>query len=641
MIAIKQFCNRFFVCFFLLQAVYTSAAQEASLSYKKVQEKLAHGWHTYNNASVLSHVYMPSAFSIKLSLKSNRVGLYGYMGDAFFSAKVPRPEKVHPVAYNEDGSYTELLLYWDGNTVRVQSAAAGDDIVLLVTPIETSAVKPSLVVETGFLWNYPGQIKKAGAEITAMASGKTIIISSTALQDTAFLSLSTPYLTLGLQAPVGVYSGARKTLAQVQALIQQKQAAHEHSLSKYNEQAPVVQVIQNAIGWNTVYDPLNQRVITPVSRYWSEAFGGPYVLFDWDTYFGAYMASLFNKELAFSNAIAITKSLTPGGFVPNYSAGGSKASSDRSQPPVGSTIVREIYRKYPEKWFLQTVFNDLLTWNRWWIKARRTPENWLCWGSDTLGDPSANTWQAAAYESGLDNAPMYDSVPFNKATHRMELADVGLQSLYIMDCESLADIAAILGEKKAESELLLRAKAFRQALTKLWHEPTGQYLNYRTDTKQFNTTTSPTTFYPLLIKQPNEQQAKRMVSEHLQNKSEYAGPWILPSCPINHPAYTEQNYWRGRIWGPLNLLVYLGIRQYHFPQFQKELVAKSKALLVTNYNRTNGYVYENYNAITGKGREEGEGVNASDNFYHWGALLGFISLIENGHMDEPLKKISR
>jgi putative isomerase len=140
----------------------------------------------------------------------------------FFQRKCRGRRRHSPIAYNEDGSYTELLLYWDGNTVRVQSAAAGNDIVLLVTPIETSAVKPSLVVETGFLWNYPGQIKKAGAEITATAAGKTIIVSGTAMQDTAFLSLSTPYLTFSLQGPVGVYSGARKTLAQIQTLIQQK-----------------------------------------------------------------------------------------------------------------------------------------------------------------------------------------------------------------------------------------------------------------------------------------------------------------------------------------------------------------------------------------------------------------------------------
>jgi hypothetical protein len=208
----------------------------------------------------------------------------------------------------------------------------------------------------------------------------------------------------------------------------------------FGAEADVERVIQNAIGWNTIYDPLNKQVVTPVSRYWNEAFGGPYVLFDWNTYFGAWMAAMLKKDLAFANAIAITKSLTPGGFVPSYTAGGAKASSDRSQPPVGSMVVREIYRKYPEKWFLQYLFADLLTWNRWWVKSRKTKENWLCWGSDSLGDASANTWQAAAYESGLDNSPMFDKVPFNKNTHLMEQADVGLQSLYVMDCEALADI---------------------------------------------------------------------------------------------------------------------------------------------------------------------------------------------------------
>jgi hypothetical protein len=36
-------------------------------------------------------------------------------------------------------------------------------------------------------------------------------------------------------------------------------------------------------------------------------------------------------------------------------------------------------------------------------------------------------------------------------------------------------------------------------------------------------------------------------------------------------------------------------------------------------------VYENYNAVTGQGSD----VDNSDKFYHWGALLAFISLLEN------------
>jgi hypothetical protein len=44
-----------------------------------------------------------------------------------------------------------------------------------------------------------------------------------------------------------------------------------------------------------------------------------------------------------------------------------------------------------------------------------------------------------------------------------------------------------------------------------------------------------------------------------------------------------------------------------------------------------GHVYENYNAVSGAGDD----VMNADKFYHWGALLGFISFIENGFVTAP------
>jgi neutral trehalase len=299
-----------------------------------------------------------------------------------------------------------------------------------------------------------------------------------------------------------------------------------------------------------------------------------------------------------------------------------------------------LYRKYREKWLVEYLFEDLLKWNRWWMKARATPENYLCWGSDSLGDPAANTWQGAAYESGLDNSPMYDKVPFNKQTHKMELADVGLMSLYIMDCESLADLAKVLGRKEA-AELLGRATTVRQSLKNLWDEKSGQYLNYRTDTKVPNTVTSPTNFYPLLIKHPLQQQAKSMIEKHLLNPDEYGGALMLPSAARNTAAFKEQNYWRGRIWGPLNFLCYLGLRNYEVKEARDSLVASSLRLFNRNYETTTGAgIYENYNGITGKGRMKEERLNASDNYYHWGALLPFISVLDAGYMSNPLTPLN-
>ena len=41
-----------------------------------------------------------------------------------------------------------------------------------------------------------------------------------------------------------------------------------------------------------------------------------------------------------------------------------------------------------------------------------------------------------------------------------------------------------------------------------------------------------------------------------------------------------------------------------------------------------GSIYENYNGTTGQGND----VSSADGFYHWGALLTFMSFIEKGYL---------
>ena len=53
-------------------------------------------------------------------------------------------------------------------------------------------------------------------------------------------------------------------------------------------------------------------------------------------------------------------------------------------------------------------------------------------------------------------------------------------------------------------------------------------------------------------------QAEAMIEKHLRNRAEFWGDWIIPSIARNDPAFGDQDYWRGRIWGPMNYLVYLG-----------------------------------------------------------------------------------
>jgi glycogen debranching enzyme len=101
----------------------------------------------------------------------------------------------------------------------------------------------------------------------------------------------------------------------------------------------------------------------------------------------------------------------------------------------------------------------------------------------------------------------------------------------------------------------------------------------------------------------------------------------MPSISRNDSAFKDNDYWRGRIWGPMNFLVYMGMRNYNVDDARKDLVEKSKALLMKNLKKDGG-VYENYNSVTGEGGD----VNSADGFYHWGALLTFMELIEKGYM---------
>jgi putative isomerase len=168
-----------------------------------------------------------------------------------------------------------------------------------------------------------------------------------------------------------------------------------------------------------------------------------------------------------------------------------------------------------------------------------------------------------------------------------------------------------------------RAGRYRAKLATLWDEKAGIFLNKDLHTGKMNTRLSPTNFYPMLAEAANAVQANTMVEKHLLNPQEFWGKWIQPSIAYNDPAYHDQNYWRGRVWGPMNYLVYLGLLNYPDAKVRSDYARKSYELFLKEW-REKGHVHENYNAILGTGDD----VESSDRFYHWGALLGYVEYLE-------------
>ncbi len=119
------------------------------------------------------------------------------------------------------------------------------------------------------------------------------------------------------------------------------------------------------------------------------------------------------------------------------------------------------------------------------VAAERLNGGLLSYGShearNPFNEPAVRTKRTAGYESGMDDSPMYEDVPFNPEKNTLELQDVGLTSLYIADCLALAELAGVLGRAAEAEELAERARQFSEALDGLWVEERGYYLNYRTD----------------------------------------------------------------------------------------------------------------------------------------------------------------
>lgn len=609
---------------------------EAEKRFDEIEKNLAKGWNTWDVRSVLTHVYLPYGFAIELNMQDAKGQRKGHF---LIGERGNNAAKLTPRYHTYDGTYSKLTVNWHGHEFDVETAAEETKEIILVTPTANNKQGGKLIVNPHEIWRRSINITSQQENFTFTPQDKSLAIKVKIIGK--FEQLNKNQQVYSLDKPIAICCDDSLSISEAQAFVRQKgELFIQTKKQQFGKDYDCYNGMQTVLGWDTFYDPSIRKVISPVSRIWSSSwfssseYGG-FTLFCWDTYFAAIMFSVDNKELAYANAGSITKAITETGFIPNcYYSNGFK-SRDRSQPPVGSLAAWTIYNKYKEKWFLEYLYQELLSWNRWWAK-HRDDNGLLCLGSSPYekityfhNEYDANTKYGSCLESGLDNSPMFDGVPFDPQKHLMEQYDVGINSLYIMDCKYLLKIAQVLGKTEDANELQGRIDKYSKNMAQLWNEEKGIFLNKSSRQEgKFNERMSPTNFYPLLAGIATKAQAKRMIREHLLNPKEFWGEYVIPSISRTDGAFKDNNYWRGRIWGPLNYLVYLGLRNYDVPKVRKDFAEKSKNLFLKSWLK-DGYVFENYNATTGIGDD----TQRSDKFYHWGALLGYISLLENKAID--------
>lgn len=493
-------------------------------------------WQTYSMASMGNHVLMPAGFVLSASLAVVNTST---TLKTILPFRNGNPALVRPGLRSLNGSdYTLLTIQWRAvanATVTFETTVVGSslDLVFLATCSGSGCSSLLLIVE-------PLMMEERAGTFFAGADGRTLSadlpgfpsVTATALSAVApGCVVAAPCISLPLGSGIAGYwtgLGTPPSLADAQTAIVAAAAAALASEAPFGDLAPLWEGLSSALAWNTVYTPY-EGVITPVSHIMGNIWNIGYILFEWDTYFLALMASAQDgiaRDLAYANLIQVTLGRTLLGFVPNVAAGVRK-SYDRSEDQVGALILKLIFDKWGDAWLLEGLLPIMLSWNDW-VWARRRGEgvfagtdgfaDLMCLGSDPSFPRSdvECTLQAARYE-GMDNSAIYDAPPafYNMSTHHMNVYDVAATALFASDTEATIALCAAAGAgtcPTADPPLAARLSRVQSAMNaQMWNEAAGMYAN-----RLFNGSAisvfAPTSAFPLISGTASDAQAAALAS---------------------------------------------------------------------------------------------------------------------------------
>jgi mannosylglycerate hydrolase MGH1-like protein len=381
--------------------------------------------------------------------------------------------------------------------------------------------------------------------------------------------------------------------------------------------------VRDVVGWNSVWDAINKRPYTSLSRAWvAQKFGGFGLWLD-DIFYHAWMAALFDRDIAVENLVALFSNAQPAGNLPCLMTG-RDGWVDRSQPPIGSLATWMIAAHSGDPSIVDLAYDTLLANHDWWFRERDGNGGGLMgWGtSPGVGDGLyRGTKLGARNESSMDNSPIHDETELDRASGTLTAADVGLNSLLVLDAEILSRWAEERGDAATAQRLRQRGSALAARVRdRLWDDERKVFANRLWDGR-FVRSVAPTSFYPLLAGIATPEQTQHLLG-WLDDPRKFGGFWRLPSVTRDDPAYRDNVYWRGRIWPPLNFLTYLGLRRAGEDEAAERLAADSYRLFQQAWRK--GQCPENFNADSGLADDQPD----TDLFYGWGGLMPLIAALE-------------
>jgi hypothetical protein len=272
------------------------------------------GWNTWDAFHLTGYVRLPGRVGLRIVFFDPKVPLGADPGTETLiePARWEEVERIGPHA--GDGSYAEICLKVQGQSIVVQLASAGIVAVAQIHAPEATTLRGAAVLHTLDRSERPcdcTQDGPGGYQVALVAGHSTPDV----------LPTSESYITFALDRAVCVVclptgKGLPAPANALEIIKKAREAYASDRLHGNGFLSGLPEAMMRVIRWNTVFASQTGRICTPVSRNWAADYGG-HVLFDWDTYFCAIMSGIEDPPLAAMNARAITAEVTPRGFIPN------------------------------------------------------------------------------------------------------------------------------------------------------------------------------------------------------------------------------------------------------------------------------------------------------------------------------------
>lgn len=397
----------------------------------------------------------------------------------------------------------------------------------------------------------------------------------------------------------------------------------------------------------------------------------------WDSWKQVVATTQFNPELAKNNVRALFDyQITKDDKVRPQDAGaiidcifynqnedrggdGGNWNERNSKPALAAWAVENVYRQTGDKEFLKEMYPKLVAYHNWWYTNRDIDKNgiaeyggmvhdvcynWIDYGykagqviegvgtvdengfvydknNERVVCPDAGV-EAAAWESGMDNATRFDLEGNGEDDIGIKIFTVRNDDKkpvgYVINQESVDLNAYLYAEKGFLKEMAEElgynddAKKYEQEAKKLgnyintqmYDEETGFYYDVQTNedgsVKKLLVNRGKGTegWIPLWAKCATQEQAAQVV-QNMMDAGKFNTYVPFPTASKDNDKYNPSTYWRGPVWLDQALYAVEALQNYGYNDEAKETTLKlfdhCKGLVGT------GPIHENYNPETGEG----------------------------------------